>query len=54
MYVGNRVSQCFIKELKPFLETGTEYKKPENMFDVHYLCCPCVDCCNEKKDWGDS
>jgi hypothetical protein len=21
----------------------------ENMYDVHYICCPCVDCCNEKK-----
>jgi hypothetical protein len=19
------------------------------MSDVHYICCPCIDCCNEKK-----
>jgi hypothetical protein len=49
MYVGNQVSQCFIEGLKTFLETAAEYKKPENMSDVHYICCPCVDCCNEKK-----
>jgi hypothetical protein len=49
MYVGNRVSNCFIKGLETFLETAIEYKKPENMSDVHYICCPCVDCCNEKK-----
>jgi hypothetical protein len=49
MYVGNRVSQCFIERLETFLETATEYKKLEDMSDVHYICCPCVDCCNEKK-----
>jgi hypothetical protein len=49
MYIGNRVSQHFIEGLKTFLETTAEYKKPENMFDVCYICCPCVDCCNEKK-----
>jgi hypothetical protein len=21
----------------------------KNTYDVHYICCPCVDCCNEKK-----
>jgi hypothetical protein len=49
MYVGNQVSQYFIEGLETFLETATEHKKPENMFDVHYICCPCVNCCNEKK-----
>jgi hypothetical protein len=49
MYVNNRVSQCFIEGLETFLETATEYKKSENKSDVHYICCPCVDCCNEKK-----
>jgi hypothetical protein len=49
MYVGNRVSQCFIEGLETFLDTATEYKKPENMSDVHYICCPCIDHCNEKK-----
>jgi hypothetical protein len=49
MYVGNRVSQRFIKGLETFLETATEYKKPKNMSDIHYICCLCVDCCNEKK-----
>jgi predicted nucleotide-binding protein (sugar kinase/HSP70/actin superfamily) len=50
MYVGNRVSQHFIEELETFFETAAEYKKPENnMSDVHYICCPCVDCYNEKK-----
>jgi hypothetical protein len=44
-----RVSQRFIEGLKTFLETAAEYKKPENMSDVHYICCPCNDCCNEKK-----
>jgi hypothetical protein len=34
--------------LKTFLETVAEYKKPENMSDVHYICCPCINCCNEK------
>jgi hypothetical protein len=48
MYVGNRVSQRFIEGLETFLETTAEYKKPENMSDVHYICCPCVDCCNKK------
>jgi hypothetical protein len=43
MYVGNRVSQHFIEGLETFLETATEYKKPENMSDVHYICCSCVD-----------
>jgi hypothetical protein len=49
MYVGNRVSQHFIEGLETFLETTAEYKKPENMSIVHYICCPCVDCCNKKK-----
>jgi hypothetical protein len=49
MYIGNRVSEHFIKGLKTFLETAIEYKKPENMSDVRYMCCPCVDCCNEKR-----
>jgi hypothetical protein len=31
------------------LKTAAEYKKPENMYDAHYICCPYVDCCNEKK-----
>jgi hypothetical protein len=31
------------------LETAAEYKKLENMSDVCYICCPCVDLCNEKK-----
>jgi hypothetical protein len=35
--------------MESFLETVAEYKKPENMSDVHYICCPCVDCCNEKR-----
>jgi hypothetical protein len=35
--------------LETFLETITEYKKLENLFDVHYICCPCVDYSNEKK-----
>jgi hypothetical protein len=43
------VGQHFIEGLEFFLETAAEYKKPENMSDVHYICCPCVDCCNEKK-----
>jgi hypothetical protein len=49
MYIGNRVSQHFIEGLKTFLKVVAEYKKLENMSDVHYICCPCVDCCNEKK-----
>jgi hypothetical protein len=49
MCVGNRVSQRFIEELEFFLETAAEYNKTENMSDVHYICCPCVDCCNEEK-----
>jgi hypothetical protein len=40
MHVSNRVSQRFIKGLETFLETAVEYKKPENMSDVHYICCP--------------
>jgi hypothetical protein len=43
------VSQCFIEGLETFLETVVEYKKPKNMSDVHYICCPCIDCCNQKK-----
>jgi hypothetical protein len=42
------VSQHFIGRLETFLETAPEYKKLENMSDVHYICCPCADCCNEK------
>jgi hypothetical protein len=49
MCVGNRVSQRFIEGLEFFLETAAEYNKPENMYDVRYICCPCVDCCNEEK-----
>jgi hypothetical protein len=49
MYVCNRVSQCFIEGLETFLETSAKYRKPENKSDVHYICCPCVDCCNEKR-----
>jgi hypothetical protein len=49
MYVGYRVSQRFIEGLEKFLETAVEYKKPENMSNVHYICCLCVDCYNEKK-----
>jgi hypothetical protein len=49
MYVGNRVSQRFIEGLKAFLEAAVEYKKLENLSDVNYICCPCVDCCNEKR-----
>jgi hypothetical protein len=43
------VSQRFIEGLETFLESAAEYKKPENMSDVHYICYPCIDCCNEKK-----
>jgi hypothetical protein len=39
----------FYRGIEKFLETATEYNKLENMSDVHYVCCPCVDCCNEKK-----
>jgi hypothetical protein len=49
MYVGIRVSQRFIEGLEIVLKTLAEYKKLENMSDIHYICCPCVDCCNEKK-----
>jgi hypothetical protein len=49
MYIDNRVSQRFVEGLETFLETVAEYKKPENTSDVHYICCPCIDCCNEKK-----
>jgi hypothetical protein len=49
MYISNCVSQRFTEGLETFLEIAAEYKKPENMFDVHYICCPCVDCYNEKK-----
>jgi hypothetical protein len=49
MYVGNRVSQRFIEGLHFFKKTAAEYNKLENMSDVHYICCPCVDCCNEKR-----
>jgi hypothetical protein len=49
MYIGIRVSQYFIEGLETFLETAVEYKKPENMSDVHYIYCPCVDCSNVKK-----
>jgi hypothetical protein len=49
MYVSNRVSQCLIEGLETFLEIAAEYKKLENMSDIHYICCPCVDYCNEKK-----
>jgi hypothetical protein len=49
MYVDNRVSQHFIEGLETFLETVAEYNKPENMSIVHYIICPCIDCCNEKK-----
>jgi hypothetical protein len=49
MYIDNQLSQCFIEGLETFLETTAEYKKPENVFNVHYRSCPCVDCCNEKK-----
>jgi hypothetical protein len=49
MYISNQVSQRFIERVKTFLETAAEYKKSENMSDVHYICCPCIDCCNEKK-----
>jgi hypothetical protein len=49
MYVGNRVSQHFIEGLETFLETGAKYQKPEDMSDVHYICCPCIDCYDEKK-----
>jgi hypothetical protein len=49
MYIGNQVSQHFNEGSETFLETAAEYKKPENMSDVYYICCPCVDCCNEKK-----
>jgi hypothetical protein len=38
------------KYWKLFLEITVKYKKPKNMSDVHYICCSCVDCCNEKKD----
>jgi hypothetical protein len=43
------VSLHFIEGLETFLETAALYKKIQNMCDVHYICCPCVDCCNEKK-----
>jgi hypothetical protein len=49
MYVSNLVSQCFIEGLEIFLKTAAKYNKPENMSDVHYICFPCVDCCNKKK-----
>jgi hypothetical protein len=49
MYVNNQVSQRFIEGLETFFDTAVEYKKPEDMSHVHYICCSCVDCCNEKK-----
>jgi hypothetical protein len=49
MYISNRVTQRFIEGLETFLDTIVEYKKSENMSNVHYICCPCIDCCNEKK-----
>jgi hypothetical protein len=49
MYICNQVRQCFIEGLKTFLETAVEYMKLENMSNIHYICCPCIDCCNEKK-----
>jgi hypothetical protein len=49
MYVSNRVSQHFIGQLETFLETAAEYNELENMSDVCYICCPCINCCNEKK-----
>jgi hypothetical protein len=39
----------FYRGTQNFLETTAEYKKLENMSDVHYICCSCVDCCNEKR-----
>jgi hypothetical protein len=49
MYIGNRVSQRFIEGLEIVLKTVAEYKKLENMSDIHYKCCSCIDYCNEKK-----
>jgi hypothetical protein len=49
MYICNLVSQHFIEGLETFLKTTAKYKKPENMSDIHYICCSCVDCCNKKR-----
>jgi hypothetical protein len=49
MYVGSRVSQRSFDGLEIFLETTAKYKKPKDMSVVHYICCPCIDCCNETK-----
>jgi hypothetical protein len=42
-------ANVLLRDWKLFLETAAKYKKPENMSDVHYICCPCVDCYNEKR-----
>jgi hypothetical protein len=39
----------FYRGIGNFSEIAAEYKKPEDMSDFHYICSPCVDCCNEKK-----
>jgi hypothetical protein len=48
MYVANQVSQHFFYGLETFLEATAKYNNPEDMFVGHYICCPCVDCYNEK------
>jgi hypothetical protein len=42
-------ANVFLRDWKLFLETTAKYKKSENMSDVHYICCPCVDWCTDKK-----
>ena len=48
MYAGGRLSQRCFDGLEIFLEVAAKYKKPKDMSVIHYICCPCLDCCNEK------
>jgi hypothetical protein len=39
----------FIVGIEAFLRAAAAYKKPKGKRDEHYICCPCVDCKNEKQ-----
>ena len=49
MYTGSCLSKRFFDGLEIFLKAAVTFKKPEDMSSAHYMCCPCLDCRNEKK-----
>jgi hypothetical protein len=52
MYKSDRRGQEFFHGVDAFFRAAAAYRKPKKKSDDHYICCPCVDCKNEKQFSG--